>query len=117
MFIYHITTNDLWESQKSSGAYTPVGYQNDGFIHCSTVSQVHYVASRFYHGQPGLIILEIDTTGMGDALVFENLEGGSELFPHIYSPIAVSSVHHVYGLKLDSDRSFVFPPPFSPSRE
>lgn len=108
MYLYHITTRLRWESLKASG-YTPEAYAHDGFIHCSTVTQVRPVAMKFYRGQPGLIILEIDAEPLGNSVVYENLDGGSELFPHIYAALPAAAVHHVYDLALASDFSFTFP--------
>lgn len=113
MYIYHITTRSRWENLKPNGEYTPEAYINDGFIHCSTVSQVRQVANKFYRGQPGLIILEIDAEPLGKSVVFENLEGGSELFPHIYAPLPTEAAHQVYDLILESDLSFIFPKLFA----
>jgi len=92
MLIYHITTRQEWSSQKTNGFYTPTGYAKDGFIHCSTAAQVWTVANRFYFDQPDLVVLEIDTAALDSQVVFENLEGGSENFPHIYSKLPVSAV-------------------------
>jgi Uncharacterized protein conserved in bacteria len=71
------------------------------------------VANKFYCGQPGLIILEIDAEPLGKSVVFENLEGGSELFPHIYAPLPTEAAHQVYDLILESDLSFIFPKLFA----
>jgi uncharacterized protein (DUF952 family) len=109
MFIYHITSQKLWEEQQPTGFYTPFGYANDGFIHCSTVSQVHPVSLRFYRGQKDLIVLEIDPSRYGALLAFENLEGGMELFPHLYAPLETESVHQIYELPLGVNGDFIFP--------
>lgn len=108
MPIYHITSKEEWLNQSPPGTYTPANFLNDGFIHCSTRDQVLPVADRFYHGQPGLVILEIDPSKLGQHIVYENLEGGSELFPHIYSALPVSAVEKVYTLLVKPDQSFDF---------
>jgi len=115
MYIYHITSNEEWLSQSPLGSYSPANYLKDGFIHCSTRDQVQPVADRFYHGQPGLVVLEIDPSNLGQQVVYENLEGGSELFPHIYSPLPISAVEKVYTLFVKSDQSFDFTKVFQES--
>lgn len=108
MNIYHITLNEEWSTQFPSGTYTPANFLKDGFIHCSTKAQVQAVADRFYRGQPGLVILEIAPLKLGQQVVYENLEGGSELFPHIYGALPISAVEKVYTLFVKPDQSFDF---------
>lgn len=109
MFIYHITQESTWTNQINSDIYKPEGYQVDGFIHCSTNEQVKPVAERFYKGQLGLVVLEIDTGKLKNPPVFENLEGGKELFPHLYEPLPVAAVSNVINLPLKPDRNLDLP--------
>lgn len=115
MNIYHITSNEEWSNQFPLGKYTPVNFHKDGFIHCSTKAQVQAVAERFYRGQSGLVILEIDPSTLGQQIVYENLDGGSELFPHIYGPLLISAVNKVYTLFVKPDQSFDFTQVFQES--
>ena len=92
MFIYHITSKQEWLHSEKSGTYLPIGYAQDGFIHCSKQEQVLKTANRFYVGQSGLVLLKIDTIFLEGAVKEENLEGGQELFPHIYAPLPVHAV-------------------------
>lgn len=115
MAIYHITSNEEWSYQFPLGTYTPANFLKDGFIHCSTKAQFQPVANRFYRGQSGLVILEIDPAKLDQRVVYENLEGGSELFPHIYSPLPISAVEKVYTLFVNPDQSFDFTQVFQES--
>lgn len=115
MAIYHITPNEEWSSQFPLGTYTPANFVKDGFIHCSTKTQVQTVANRFYRGQSGLVILEINPYQLDPQVVYENLEGGSELFPHIYSLLPISAVEKVYTLFVKPDQSFDFTQVFQES--
>ena len=58
--IYHIVDRGEWEAALKSGEYRPSSLADEGFIHCSTRRQVVQVADFLYHGQAGLILLEID---------------------------------------------------------
>ena len=60
--ILHITSRDAWKTAQVQGQYTAPSLTSDGFIHCSTRSQVLPVAEKFYKGQTGLVILVIDPT-------------------------------------------------------
>ncbi len=92
MLIYHITSRQEWTAQKPQKIYVSTGYAQDKFIHCSTAAQVWPVANNFYFGVRDLVVLQIDTDRLEVQPVFENLEGGSELFPHLYSPIPIAAV-------------------------
>jgi Uncharacterized protein conserved in bacteria len=92
MYIYHITSKQEWLQASASDTYLPIGYAQDGFIHCSKQEQVLKTANRFYAGQTGLVLLKIDATLLNGAVKEENLEGGQELFPHIYAPLPVKAV-------------------------
>lgn len=109
MFVYHITQESTWTKQINTGVYLPENYLHDGFIHCSTAKQVKPVAERFYKGQSSLVVVEIDTDILEKPPVFENLEGGTELFPHLYEPLPISAVSRVIILPLNLDQSFSFP--------
>lgn len=85
--IYHIAAKETIKRIISTGIYSPEGYIKEGFIHCSTEEQVVMVANRFYSFQNDLILLKIDDDKLKARVIFENLEGGTELFPHVYGPI------------------------------
>jgi len=92
MILYHITDNQQWSDALDTGVYTPDAFAADGFIHCSTESQVVVVANRFYADCKDLLLLIIDAELVAAPIIFENLEAGSELFPHIYGPLNIEAV-------------------------
>jgi uncharacterized protein (DUF952 family) len=96
--IYHITTQAEWSTATWVGVYTPQSFAQEGFIHCSEVHQLQGVRDRFFQGQTGLCLLVIDPTRLSKPAVYENLEGGQELFPHVYEPLAIAAVVEVQDL-------------------
>lgn len=66
-----------------------------GFIHCSFADQVDGVARAVFAGADGLVLITIDPSLVKAEVRYENLEGGSELFPHIYGPLNVDAVVEV----------------------
>ena len=72
--------------------YEPAAFGREGFIHCSYAHQVAGVANRIFKGRQDLVLLEIDPARLDCTVVDENLEGGSELFPHIYGRLQMSAV-------------------------
>jgi uncharacterized protein (DUF952 family) len=89
-----------------TGEYRPGGFAREGFIHCSQRAQVVAVANRIFHGRTDLVLLEIDRTALTCPVIEENLEGGTELFPHIYGPLPMTAVARVYSFPCREDGSF-----------
>ena len=107
--LYHITSLSEWNTTRSKGEYTPQGYAKEGFIHCSYQHQLLTVAHRFYKGQDGLVILVIESSTINSSLVEENLEEGTELYPHIYCSLPINSVVKAVAFPCDAEGSFRLP--------
>ena len=107
--IFHITTRGAWEDSKPEGSYRPQAFAAEGFIHCSTREQVVRVADARFRGQRGLVLLCIDTERVAAEIVYENLEGGRELFPHIYGALNADAVVEILEFEPGADGRFTFP--------
>jgi uncharacterized protein (DUF952 family) len=94
-FIYHVTTLKEWEAAKIKNEYTPVNFEQDGFIHCSIEKQIPGVLDRFYKGQTGLVKLKIEKEKVQRPVLFELAVDLDELFPHIYGTLNIDSVVEV----------------------
>ena len=81
----------------------------EGFIHCSTHEQVIQVANARFRGQSGLVLLFIDADKVAAEIIYENLEGGPQLFPHIYGELNVDAVAQVAEFAPDADGFFTLP--------
>ena len=90
MRIYHIAEPEAWAAK--SDVYRTDDLDSEGFVYCSTVSQLAGVAETFYKGRKDLLLLTIDSTAIGEALVYEDLYDIGEKFPHVYGPIPVAAV-------------------------
>ena len=97
-FIYHVTTQKEWEQGLLEKEYLPLGYEKDGFIHCSIERQVSGVLDRFYKGQSGLVKLKIEKSKVQRPVLFELAQDMNELFPHIYGSLNIDSVVEVITL-------------------
>jgi len=117
MMILHITTHTAWTEAQERGEYTAPSLSIEGFIHCSTLSQILPVAENFYKGQKELILLVVDPALLSSALQWEApseriLHPGireGEKFPHIYGPINLDAVVKVVELEVDSSGAFTLP--------
>lgn len=93
--ILHITTHEAWAAAKARGSYTADSLASEGFIHCSEQRQLAWVLQKHFAGRTGLLLLHIDTARVDAEVRYENLEGGTEPFPHVYGPIPVSAIVEV----------------------
>jgi uncharacterized protein (DUF952 family) len=112
--IFHIALGREWAAATTS--YRPADFEEDGFIHCSTASQVMKVARRLFRGRRDLILVRIDPDILEAEVRLENLEGDAELFPHIYGELDLSAVTGVERLVLGPDGEFVTPTLLLPAR-
>jgi len=90
--ILHITTPAAWEEAQAKGRYDADSLATEGFIHCSVPAQLDWVLDRHFKGRTGLIVLHVDVAKIPVEIRYENLEGGTQLFPHIYGPIPCAAV-------------------------
>jgi len=114
--IYHITSSQAWQEARQRGDYRAESLESEGFIHCSTETQVLPVAENFYKGQTGLLLLKIDTARLTSELRWEPPTGGpppgipeGDLFPHVYGPINLDAIVNVYDLESNPDGSYKSP--------
>ena len=109
--IFHITKSVAWARAEAVGIYRGNMFPIDGFIHCSTRDQVIQVADVRFRGQTGLVLLAIDTDKVATEIRYENLEGGQQMFPHIYGEINLDSVTQVLKFEPGADGYFALPAP------
>ena len=115
--IYHLTSRQAWNQAHQRGEYRAESLESEGFIHCSTPTQILPVAEKYYKGLNGLVLLKIDPSLLTSTLRWEPPSGGApppgvpegELFPHIYGPINLDAVVKVYDLESQPDGSYKLP--------
>jgi uncharacterized protein (DUF952 family) len=103
---YHITRKSEWSTALATGLYTADSLATEGFIHCSMAHQLIPTANRLFRGRRDLVVLAIDSSRVGADIRHENLEGGTERFPHIYGALEVGAVVAVHLFPPRADGSF-----------
>lgn len=100
MLILKIFRQDEWEALRQEGATqgAPVDLA-DGFIHFSTVTQATETAAKHFAGEDRLMLLAIESEGLGDDLKWEVSRGGA-LFPHLYRELRLSDLARIEPLTL-----------------
>ncbi len=115
--IYHIASRKAWREAQQRGDYRSESLETDGFIHCSTGTQVLPVAEKYYPRQRGLLVLVIDPALLASDLRWEPPSGGApppgvpagESFPHIYGPINLDAIVRVIDLETNPDGKHTVP--------
>ncbi len=108
-FIYHITKKDEWNKARYLGAYMADSLASQGFIHCSTQLQVVRTANAYYSGQQDLVLLKIEEERVKATIRYENPQGGTAMFPHIYGPLNIDAVQKYADFPPQPDGTFKFP--------
>ncbi len=94
--IFHITDSPTWEVSQQQGFHTGstrgIDLAEEGYIHCATAEQWPGVVERYYSDASDLVLLQIDEQFLTSPLVYEQLPGAPEPFPHVYGPINLGAV-------------------------
>lgn len=91
--IWHITKREQWEQAQIAQVYLSDSLESEGFIHCSTQEQVLPTANFLFRGQPGLVLLGIDSSKVQPEIRYEDVDGTT--FPHIYGALNTDAVIEV----------------------
>jgi len=104
--IYTLVRRADWEEAVRLGAYRgSADDRRDGFLHFSTAAQLRASAAKHRAGEPDLLLVEVGSAALGEALRWEGASGGSRagLFPHLYGELPVAAARRVVALPLDAD--------------
>ena len=104
MIIYHICKRNEWESRKD-GYFQPDSYFEEGFVHFSNGFQIAQTYERYFHGKKGLMCLSVDVDDDDENLVFADLTGSGEEFPHYHDLISVDKVRSVIPIPEDAEEA------------
>jgi uncharacterized protein (DUF952 family) len=110
--IFHITTEADWAHAQAEGAYSlstrGLTLAQVGFVHCAFGEQVSGVANAFFRGVAKLVVLRIAIDRLNVEVRYEDLQGGHELFPHVYGPLNLDAVVATMPLPAGADGTFTF---------
>lgn len=112
--ILHIATWADWNAARAAGSYRPASLDREGFIHCSTATQVVGSANKYFRGRTDLVLLCIDESRIAVTVRYEPPAevGGvrdaraDERFPHVYGPLDLDAVVGVVPFPCDRDGGF-----------
>lgn len=110
--IYHVTFESDWTNAQSTGEYRlstrGALLEEVGYIHASFAHQVQRIGAYVYQdASRPIVVLAIDPTRLSSPVKVENLDGGTEGFPHIYGPLPTSAVIDVLPTSFDRGQFIV----------
>ncbi len=108
-YLLHITRYEDWTRAVGEGVYRPDSLREEGFIHCSTRSQIIGVANRAFGSEQGLVLLCIDGDLLEAEVRYEDCYDSGQQFPHIYGPLPVGAVVRVLPFSPGADGRFALP--------
>ena len=103
MILIHLIEREDWESAREENPLFQKSFIQFGFVHCCLPDQTESVLSQWFAGNNEVIAVEIDSEKLKFPLVFENLEGGNEDFPHIYGPVNIDAIVKSYPVSQQGD--------------
>ena len=107
--ILHICPRVTWEAAVEAGVYAADTLATQGYIHCSTPTQVHAPATLRFRGRTDLLLLEIDEDRLPIEVTWEDGDPphpDGQLFPHLYAPLPIEAVVEVTEYLPNEDGSF-----------
>jgi uncharacterized protein (DUF952 family) len=89
--ILHVADEDAWARMRSTAAYAPGAYEDEGFIHCCEADQLNAVLERHFQDTTEVTVLVINPALLTSEVRVEEVYPG-ETFPHIYGAIGTAAV-------------------------
>ncbi len=106
--IFHITPRQDWEKATSEGTYSADSLETEGFIHCSTSTQLVRTANKFFKNQTDLLLIFIDSDKVKPEIRYD-VVAENETFPHIYGALNKNAVFKVIHFEADKNGLFKLP--------
>lgn len=108
MTIVHFCPRAHWQAARAEGHYAADTLATEGFIHCSTLEQVHIPANALAWGRTDLVLLEIDESALPEPPRWEAdpSDPRAMAFPHVYGPIPLEAVVAVRDFRPDAEGRF-----------
>ena len=104
--VFHLISEQDWESVRGASEWRPGSLGDEGFIHCSgDEEQAMRVVARLYPDRLDLLALEVDTEKLNCPVISEPSRSG-EIYPHIYGPLDISAVVKVWRVGPDGNGGY-----------
>jgi uncharacterized protein (DUF952 family) len=85
----HLCGRAEWYAASSNAEHRPASLSEVGFVHLSTVEQIHLPANRLFAGRRDLVLLYLNPDELNAPLRWEPgvpTDPSGMRFPHLYGP-------------------------------
>ncbi|MEQ6118215.1 DUF952 domain-containing protein [Reichenbachiella sp. MALMAid0571] len=106
-FIYHLADPKEWESQLTEEHFTPVNFENEGFVHASNATQVRETYQKYYSHKDAIVLLTIVPEFLSAQLKHEYNSDRKESFPHIYGSINKTAIVRLQYYSAETATNFI----------
>jgi uncharacterized protein (DUF952 family) len=89
--VYHIATPVAVDELRATGQLEPPSLEAEGFVHCSTASQVVATTARYFAPDADLLLVELFLGRVDDRLQWPEVYPGQR-FPHLHGPVLLDDV-------------------------
>lgn len=93
--LVHLCGAQEWAHAQRTGVHAPASLEAVGFVHLSSIEQVHLPANRLYGGRTDLMLLRIDASRLDSPVRWEPgvpADPDGMEFPHLYGSLPVDAV-------------------------
>ncbi|MCV7228894.1 DUF952 domain-containing protein [Mycolicibacterium komossense] len=107
--LVHLCASDEWEAASVRGELRPDSLVEVGFVHLSTLQQVHLPANRLFAGRDDLVLLYLNPGLLTSPIRWEPgvpTDPEAMLFPHLYGPLPVEAVTSITSYRPGPDGAF-----------
>lgn len=105
--ILHCMRKSLWEERKNKEFWGKKDMDIFGFIHCSTIDNIHLVTPNWKDLKDELVILCIDRDKLKSEVKYEDLDNLGMKYPHIYGLVNNDAVIKVLPYNKDGEGNWI----------
>lgn len=93
--IFHITDPGAAQRLLADGVLEPPSLDAEGFVHCSSATEVVATTERYYADVDDLVLVELDVGALDAEIRWPEVYPGRR-FPHVHGPLTADAVVAVH---------------------
>ena len=90
--VYKVLTIKEWGEASEMGQIVTELDQQDGFVHLSSATQLSMTLSLYFSDEEKVVLVEINESGIAEALSYEHAEKRGGEFAHFYGELSTDKI-------------------------
>ena len=90
--VYKVLTIKEWGEASEMGQIVTELDQQDGFVHFSSATQLNMTLSLYFSNEEKVVLVEINESGIAEALSYEHAEKRGGEFAHFYGELSTDKI-------------------------